>query len=161
MDYRSRNLMRFPLPLPVFCRGVGKWKREASVARRVCRVWFRLVRWGLVDCRRAVRRRPHARWSVAGEAVTVGGFDDETGGGHGREARVEGGGTDAAGCPQFGERPWLLAVHEGGGDTVIDGVRLERSVGLAIGLNRLEGKSAVALDQFERDAWHGGSGTML
>ena len=101
------------------------------------------------------------RWSVTGEAVTVDGFDDETGGGHGREARVEGGGADAAGCPQFGERPWLLAVQEGGGDSVIDGGRLERSVGLAIGLNRFEGKSAVALDQFERDAWHGGSGTML
>ena len=43
---------------------------------------------------------------------------------------------------------------------MIDGGRLERSVGLAIGLNRFEGKSAVALDQFERDARHGGSGTM-
>ena len=75
--------------LPVFCRGVGKWKREASVARRVCRL-ASSVRWGLVDCRRAVRRRP-SRWSVTGEAVTVDGFDDETGGGHGREARVEGG----------------------------------------------------------------------
>src|ERR1700722_8195589 len=81
------------------------------------------------------------RRSVTGEAVTVDGFDDETGGGHGREAGGEGGGADAAGCSQFGERPWLLAVHEGGGDSVIDGVRLERSVGLAIGLNRFEGKS--------------------
>jgi hypothetical protein len=102
-----------------------------------------------------------ARWSVTGEAVTVDGFDDEASCSHGREARVEGGGADAAGCPQFGERPWLLAVSEGGGDTVIEGTRLKRALGLAIGLNRFEGKSVVALDQFKRDAWHGGSGAML
>jgi hypothetical protein len=55
----------------------------------------------------------------------------------------------------------LPAVNEGGGDTVIDGARLERTLGFAIGLNRFEGKSVVALDQFKRDARHGGSGTML
>ena len=67
------------------------------------------------------------------EAVTVDGFDDEAGGRHGGEAFVESGGPDAAGCAQFGERPGLLAIHEGGGDTVINGTRLERALGLAIG----------------------------
>lgn len=47
------------------------------------------------------------------EAVSVGGFNDEADGGHRGEALVEGGGANAAGCPQFGERLWLLAVREG------------------------------------------------
>ena len=34
-------------------------------------------------------------------------------------------------------------------------------LGLVIGLNRLEGECVVALDQFKRDAWRGGGGTML
>ncbi len=54
-----------------------------------------------------------------------------------------------------------LAVHEGGGDTVIDGIRLDGALGLAIGLNRLESKCVIALDQFKRDAWHGGGSPML
>ena len=101
------------------------------------------------------------RWSVTGEAVTVGRFDDEAGGGHGREALVEGGGADAAGCPQFGERPGLLAVGEGCGDALIDGSWFDTALGLAIGLDRLEGKGVVALDQFKRNARHGSSGAMF
>jgi hypothetical protein len=61
------------------------------------------------------------RRSVAGEAVTASGFDDEAGGGHGREAFVESGGADAAGCPRFEERTGLLALVEGCGDALIDG----------------------------------------
>ena len=98
---------------------------------------------------------------MSGEAVTVGGFDDETGGGHGGEAFVECGGADAAGCPQFGERPGLAAVGEGRGDALIDGSRLDTPLRLAIGLHRLEGQGVVALDQFKRYARHGGGGPML
>ena len=83
------------------------------------------------------------RWSVAGEAVTVCRFDDEAGSGHGREALIEGGGAEAAGCPQFGERPGLLAVGEGCGDPLIDGTWFDTALGLAIGLDRLEGKGVA------------------
>jgi hypothetical protein len=37
--------------------------------------------------------------SATGEAVTVGGFDDEAGSDHGGEAFVESGGANAAACP--------------------------------------------------------------
>ena len=45
--------------------------------------------------------------SANGEAVAVGGFDDEAGGGHGGETFIESGGADAAGSAQFGEWPRL------------------------------------------------------
>ena len=99
--------------------------------------------------------------SATGEAVTVGGFDDEADSDHGGEAFVESGGTDAAGCAQLGERAGLLAVGEGCGDALIDGSRFDTMLGLVIGLNWLEGKCVVALDQFKRDAGCGGGGTML
>ncbi len=101
------------------------------------------------------------RWSVAGEAVTVCRFDDEAGSGHGREALIEGGGAEAAGCPQFGERPGLRAVGEGCGDALIDGSWFDTALGLAVGLSRFEGKSVIALGQFKRDAGNGGGGTMF
>ena len=74
---------------------------------------------------------------------------------------VESGGANAAACAQFGERPGLVAIGEGRGDALIDGSRFDTMLGLVIGLYRLEGKSIVALDQFKRDAWRGGGGTML
>ena len=86
------------------------------------------------------------RWSVAGEAVTVCRFDDQAGSGHGREALIEGGRAEAAGRPQFGERPGLLALGEGCGDPLIDGSWFDTALGLAIGLDRLEGKGVGALD---------------
>ena len=55
----------------------------------------------------------------------------------------------------------LLAVGEGCGDALIDGSRLDTAFGLAIELDGLEGKGVVALGEFERDAGHGGGGTML
>jgi hypothetical protein len=57
--------MDFPLPLPAFCRGLGKRKREVSAARRVCRGWLDWGFWWIAA----------ARWSVTGEAVTVDGFE--------------------------------------------------------------------------------------
>ena len=108
-----------------------------------------------------VRTRRLGAGSATGEAVTVGGFDDEAGSDHGGEAFVESGGGNAAGCPQFGERRWLLAADEGCGDALIDGSWFDMMLWRVIGLSRLEGKGVAALDQFKRDAWHGGSGTML
>jgi hypothetical protein len=83
--------------------------------------------------------------AATGEAVTVGGFGDQTGGGHGGEALVESGGADAAGRAQFGERAGLVAACEGCGDALIDGSWFDTAIGLAIGLHRLEGKCVVAL----------------
>ena len=98
---------------------------------------------------------------MSGEAVTVGGFDDEAGGGHGGEAFVEGGGADAAGCPQFGERARLCAVGEGCGDALIDRSWPDRALGLAIGLDRFEGESVVSLGEFERHGGHRSGGAVL
>ena len=98
---------------------------------------------------------------MTGETVSVGGFDDETGGGHGGEAFVERGGANAARCSQFGERPGLAAACKGCGDTLINGSRFDAALGLAIGLDRLESQGSVALDQFKHHARHGGSGAML
>ncbi len=55
------------------------------------------------------------RGSASGEAVSVGGFDDEAGGGHGGEAFVESGGADAAGCAQLGEWPRFIPLGESRG----------------------------------------------
>jgi hypothetical protein len=115
-------------------------------------------------CRRLRAMFGRGGWeprSATGEAVTVGGFDDEASSGHGGEAFVESGGANAAGCAQCGEWPGLVAIGEGRGDALIDGIRFDTMLGLVIGLDRLEGKSVVALDQFKRDAWRGGGGTML
>ena len=127
--------MFFPLPLPVCCRESGKRKREVAGP-----CWLR-----------------GRRCSATGEAVSVGGFDDEAGGGHGSEALIKGSGADTAGCPQFGERPGLLAVGKGCGDALIDGSWF----GSALGLDRLKGKGVGSLDQFKRNAGHGGSSPML
>ena len=32
---------------------------------------------------------------------------------------------------------------------------------MGIGLDRVQGEGVIALGEFKRDAWHGGSGTML
>ena len=98
------------------------------------------------------------RLSANGEAVSVGGFDDEAGGGHRGKALVEGGGANAAECPQFGERLRLLAVREGCGDALIDRSRLGVAFGMAIEVDRLECKGVVTLGELERDAGHGGGG---
>ena len=103
------------------------------------------------------RERPTAN----GEAVSVRGFDDEAVGGHCGEALVEGGGANAAGCPQFGERLRLLAVREGCGDALIDRSRLGVAIGMAIEVDRLECKGVVTLGKFKCDAGHGGGGAML
>jgi len=84
----------------------------------------------------------------------------EAGSGHGREALVESGGVDAAGCLQFGERPGLLVVRENCGDALIDRGRRETAIGLSIRLDWLERKSVVALDQFNRDVGYGGGRAM-
>jgi hypothetical protein len=55
----------------------------------------------------------------------------------------------------------LVGVGEGRGDALIDGSWFDMMLWLVIGLDRLKGECVVALDQFKRDAWHGGSGTML
>ena len=106
-------------------------------------------------------RGSRERSSASGEAVTVGGFDDEAGSAHCGETLVEGGGANATGCPQLGERPGLLAVREGCGDALIEGSRLDIAFGLAIGLHRLEGQGVVALGKFKGDGGYGGGGAVL
>ncbi len=106
---------------------------------------------------RGSRERPSAN----DEAVSVGGFNDEAGGSHRGEALVEGGGANAAGCPQFGERLRLLAVREGRGDALIDRSWLGVAFGMAIEVDRLECKGVVTLGEFKCDALHGGGGAML
>ncbi len=87
--------MGFPLPLPVFCRGFGKRKWEASVMHwhgRVSAVGISAT--ALVCCWAGL---PGGELGSAnGEAVTVGGFDDDAIGGHCGEALVECGCADAA-----------------------------------------------------------------
>jgi hypothetical protein len=83
--------MGFPLPLPGFCKWSGKRKWEVAGAQR-----------GPPNCDVENGRGEVQGWSVRGErsgngeAVSVGGFDDETGCGHGGEALIESGGADAA-----------------------------------------------------------------
>ncbi len=86
-----------------------------------------------------------ACWSVTDEAVTIGGFDDESGGGHGGEALIERCGTNTAGCAKGGERLGVGAVGQGCGNALVDGTRLKWAVGPTNGLDRLEGKGIVAL----------------
>jgi hypothetical protein len=146
--------MGFPVPLPRFCRVFGKrnWEVAGTRYRDVVSEDRDIDRSGGVGL---------GQCSAGGEAVSVGGFDDEAGCSQGCEARVEGGITDAAGGSQYGERPWLLAVREGGCDAAIDRSRLDTMLGLVIGLNWLEGECVVALGQFKRDARYGGGGPML
>jgi hypothetical protein len=129
----------------------------SGVARLSSFGGFGLSRSATVLREHGSRERPSAN----GEAVSVGGFDDEAGGGHGGEALVEGGGANAAGCPQFGERLRLLAFREGCGDALIDRSRLEVGFGMAIELDLLECKGVVTLGEFKCDTLHGGGGAML
>jgi hypothetical protein len=88
--------------------------------------------------------------SASGEAVSVGGSDDEASGGHGGEAFVESGGADAAGCAQLGEWPRFIPLSESGCDALIHGSRLGNAISLVMRLvDGLEGKSVVALGQFQ------------
>ena len=64
---------------------------------------------------------------------------------HGGEALIEGGGTDAAGRPEFGERPGLSALGEDCGDALIEGGRRGGALELTIGLDEFEGEGVVAL----------------
>jgi hypothetical protein len=94
-----------------------------------------------------------------GEAVSVGGFDDEAGCGHGGETFVESGSADVAGSAQFGECPRFATVGESRGDALIHGDRLDAAVGLRIGLDGLQGKCVITLGEFERHTGHSGGGT--
>jgi len=118
-----------------------------------------------LGCRRSLRglreRGVGERYSASDEAVSVGGFDDGAGCGHGGEALVEGCGANATGCPQFGERLRLPSVRESRGDALIDGRRRGAAVRLAIRLDGLEGECVAALGQFEGDALHCGGGAVL
>jgi hypothetical protein len=86
--------MSFPLPLPACCSGSGKRKWEA--AERGCPV---LDEFGLSEIAALLGRGGAEPRSATGEAVTICGFDDDTGGGHGGEAFVKCRGADAAGRP--------------------------------------------------------------
>ena len=99
--------------------------------------------------------------SAAGEAVSVGGFDDEAGSGHLGETFVERGVADAAGCTQLGEWPRFGGSGERCGDALIDGSRLGGVLGLRIGLDRPQGEGVIALGEFESDAGDGGGGAVL
>src|SRR5271168_1730712 len=106
--------------------------------------------------------RDWERWGSANdEAVAVGGFRDAAGRDHGGEAFVEGSGTNAAGSAEVGEWPWLAGVGENRGDALIDGLLLNGSIGLVIGVRWPQGEGVIALGKFERDAGDGGGGAML
>jgi len=153
--------MDFPLPLPASCRGSGKRKWEEAATRGAGRgVWRDVGAWG--SARRDARPIRTEHRSASGEAVSVGGFDDEASGGHGGEAFVESGGADVAGCAQLGEWPRFAAIGESGCDALIHGSRLGAAIRLVMRLvDGLEGKSVVALSEFERHTGHGGGGAML
>src|ERR1700735_5222233 len=68
----------------------------------------------------------------SGEVVAFGGFDDASGGCHGGEAFVEGGGSHPANGAQIGEWLRLGGVGEGCGDAVVDRARLEGWRGLTV-----------------------------
>lgn len=135
--------MDFPLLLPGFCRGYGKGKREVAGAQRGARPICLEERSG------------------NGEAVSVGGFNDAAGCGHGRESFVESGSADAAGSAQFGEWSRFATVGESRGDALIHGDRLDAAVGLGIGLDGLQGKCVITLGEFECHTGHGGGGAMF
>ena len=78
--------------------------------------------------------------SGSGEAVSVGGFDDDAGGGHCGEALVERCCADAARCAQFGEWSGFLAIGERRGDALIHRCRLDATLGLGIGLGWVAGR---------------------
>jgi hypothetical protein len=120
-----------------------------------------LSEFGLSRIAGLLGRRGAEPRSATGEAVSVGGFVDQTGGGHGGEALVERGGADAAGRAQFGERPGLVAACKGRGDALIEGVWFDTMLGLTLGLHRLEGECLIALDQFKCHPRHGGGGPVL
>jgi len=157
MVERLRNLMGFPLPVPLGCRECGKRNWEVA-GIGVASVTY--GRW-----RGRERLRVGSAWvqhrSGTGEAVSVGGFDDDAGGGHGGEALVKRCGADAARRAQLGEWPWFLAIGERRGDALIHGRRLDATLGLGIGLAGLQGEGVVLLGELERDAGHGGGGAML
>ena len=135
--------MGFPAPSSVCCRVFGKrnWEVIEMVVVRV-----------IVSV---------AASSARGEAVSVGGFDDDSGRDHGGEAFVEGGGTNAAGRAQLGEWARLAGVGENRGDALIDGVLLDGVIGLEVGLDGPQGEGVIALGEFERDAGDGRGGAML
>jgi len=99
--------------------------------------------------------------SAAGEAVSVGGFDDDAGSGHFGEAFVEGGGANAAERAQLGEWPRFCCSGERCSDALVDGSLLDGAFGLGIGLDGLQGEGVIALGEFESDAGDGGGGAML
>ena len=142
--------MGFPLPLPDFCRGCGKWAAEAPAGFRP--IWLRL---GAARELRVVGRQVR---SVTGEAIAVAGFDDAPGGGHGGEARVEGGGSDAAAGAQFSERAGPVGAGEGCDDALVDGRRRGLGFRLAMRLDGLEREGIGALGESQGDAGDGGGG---
>lgn len=93
--------MGFPLPLPVGCRECGKRKREVAAARcRGATAFGDLVISRTILASRAARCCER-RGSANGEAVAVGAFRDDAGGGHRGDALIECFGADAAGCAQL------------------------------------------------------------
>ena len=143
--------MGFPLPLPDRCRGYGKRKWE------VVGLW----RDRDVENSAAGREAGLSR-SASRETVSVRGFDNEAGGGHGGEALVESGGADAAGCAQLGEWPRFIPVGESRGDTLINGSRRGTAIRLVMRLlNGPQSKSVIVLSEFERHTGHGGGRAML
>jgi hypothetical protein len=96
---------RYPMCFPVPVAGIGRAAERPPL----------LGELGLLRIVALFGRDGAELQSASGETVSVGGFDDETGGGHGGEAFVERGGENAARCSQFGERPWLAAACKGCG----------------------------------------------
>ena len=112
--------MGFPLPLPVGCRECGKRKggSDGGAVPRRGSVRGHVISRTVLASRAA--RCCERRGSANDEAVAVGGFRDDAGGGHRGDALIECFGADTAGCAQFGEGSRLLAFRQGGGDALID-----------------------------------------
>ena len=89
------------------------------------------------------------------------GFDDASGGRHGGDAVVEGGGANAATGSQIGEGLWLAGLGEGGGDAVVEGVWLDCGLGGALAFDDLEGKRVGALNEVEGESGHGRGGAVF
>ena len=120
--------MGFPVPVSVCRRVFGNRNWKCSRWRGA--VAFRWSRYSDLAWRDGrVGSALGSDRSACGEAVSVGGFDDGSGGDQGGEASVESGGTNAARRAQVGEWPWLAGIGENQCDAVIDGFLMDGATG--------------------------------
>ena len=143
--------MDFPVALPECCRGVGK--REAEEAA---------PSGGSADLSTVCRRSDaNERGLCRRQAITVLGFDDTAGIGHSREARIKGGGADAAGGTQLAEGAGPISIGKRGDDALVDrrGDRFRHW--LLVRLDGLESERVGMLSECEGKVGDGGGGAVL